>query len=498
MARIGNVRKISGLCPSSKRVALPVVNTRGTGGRMAAMPSVARWVGPVFTTLVVLALACAEPRSTEPDVSGTGFAKAPAGPSVSSAVPDNAPQDTTLDVRVLGSGYDQGSRVDLALAGTLDSVNVHTNSTRFVASTELVANVTISRNATLAKYDVVVSTSKGKKGIGTELFLIRAVNDIGTLGGGSGAIARGVNAAGMIVGSSADPSGYVQAFVWTETDGMRALPRVPTSNSASAYAINSAQIVVGNSGTVGPVRWVPTGPGTWAVQALGYMGGTNRGTAFAVNEGGVIAGYSDDAASIARPVVWTDTGMIALPVPPGAADGQARDINGQGTAVGFYHPSGTEQRAIAWPASGGAVDLPACSGGTMTTAYAINDAGVVVGSCTIPGKRGSGGTFAVRWLPDPTRPNAWLAPEIITNPVCSLGDLANSINNAGEIVGDGCAGPFYWDSAHGFKALATLPQLANGQGALGINDPSTTGTFRIVGVLGSSSGLGHAVWWRHP
>jgi probable HAF family extracellular repeat protein len=417
---------------------------------------------------------------------------------VTTAVPDNAPQDTTLDVRVLGTAFDQGSRVDLALAGTLDSINVHTNSTRFVASTEVVANVTISGNATFAKYDVVVTTSKGKKGIGTELFLIRAVNDIGTLGG-SGAIARGVNSAGTIVGSAADAAGYSQAFEWTETDGMHSLPRLPTSNTANAYAINRANVIVGSSGTDGPVRWVPTGSGTWAVQALGYFGGTNRGTAFAVNESGVIVGYSDDAASIARPFLWTQAGgMVALPVPSGTGDGQARGINGSGTVVGFYHPTGTEQRAVAWPASGGAFDLPPCSGGTMTTAYAINDAGVVVGSCTRPGKRGTGGTFAARWLPDPARVNAWLTPELLVNPICDIGDRAQGVNNAGEIVGYGCAGPFFWDEVHGLQALPILPQSGNGMGALGINDPSPAGTFRIVGNLNTSSGQGHAVWWPHP
>ena len=460
------------------------------------LSTLGRRTAPRLTALVILALACGEPRSTEPDTAGPAFAKAPSGPTVTTTVPDNAPQDTTLDVRVLGTGYDAGSRVDLALAGTPDPVNVHTNSTRFVSSTEVVANITISRTAILASYDVVVLTSKGKKGIGTELFLIRAVNDIGTLGG-SGAIARGVNALGMIVGSSANSSGYGQAFVWTETDGMSALPSLAGYNTGSGYAVNDAEIIVGGSGSTS-VRWVPAGSGTWTVQDLGGLGGT-WGSAFAINESGTIAGYSADAAGTSRPFRWTQTGgMVALSAPSGAAEGQARGINEQGTIVGFYHPTATEQQAIAWPASGAAVELPLCSGGTTATAYAINDADVVVGTCTRPGKRGTGGTFAARWLPDPARPNAWLTPDLLVNPICGIGDRAQGINNAGEIVGYGCAGPFYWDMVHGFQALSTLPQAGGGLGALGINDPSPSGTFRIVGNLNSSSGLGHAVWWPHP
>jgi hypothetical protein len=83
------------------------------------------------------------------------------------------------------------------------------------------------------------------------------------------------------------------------------------------------------------------------------------------------------------------------------------------------------------------------------------------------------------------------------NPVCNTG-IAYTINNAGEIVGDSCDGPFYWDPIHGGKDLSTLPRLGNrGQGAQGINDPIAGGTFRIVGVLGWSSGVGHEVWWPH-
>src|SRR6185503_9089022 len=122
----------------------------------------------------------------------------------------------------------------------------------------------------------------------------------------------------------------------------------------------------------------------------------------------------------------------------------------------------------------------------------------VVGDCTQPGKRGTGGTFAARWLPDPARPNAWLAPELLVNPICGLGDRAQGVNNAGEIVGYGCAGPFFWSEVHGFQALPILPRGGNGLGALGINDPSPGGTFRIVGNVSTSSGQGRAVWWPHP
>ena len=50
---------------------------------------------------------------------------------------------------------------------------VRTNSTRYVSRSSLVANITIGKNAVPATYDVAVTTSNGKKGIGTELFVIQ-------------------------------------------------------------------------------------------------------------------------------------------------------------------------------------------------------------------------------------------------------------------------------------------------------------------------------------
>jgi TolB protein len=75
-------------------------------------------------------------------------------------------------VRVLGSGFDQGSRAEWAIAG-VPSTKIVTNSTRFVSSKELVANIRITFDADTVLYDVLVTTSRGKKGIGTEMFKVR-------------------------------------------------------------------------------------------------------------------------------------------------------------------------------------------------------------------------------------------------------------------------------------------------------------------------------------
>src|SRR5512139_2722039 len=107
---------------------------------MRGSPSVAGRLAIVTAMLV----AC----QTEGPVEGGNGPSFAAGnasgdPVVTATDPTSAPQDTTLDLRVLGTGYDRGSAVELLLDGQPVGT-IRTNSTRYVKSTELVANVTIS------------------------------------------------------------------------------------------------------------------------------------------------------------------------------------------------------------------------------------------------------------------------------------------------------------------------------------------------------------------
>jgi hypothetical protein len=93
--------------------------------------------------------------------------------SVTSATPDSATQDTTLDVAVNGSGFVAGTSATWALGGVADSTQVRTNRTTFVSSRQLIANITLSKTATVAKWDIVVSATGKKGGIGTEAFTVK-------------------------------------------------------------------------------------------------------------------------------------------------------------------------------------------------------------------------------------------------------------------------------------------------------------------------------------
>ena len=129
-----------------------------------------RFWRPAISALVLGIAACGEQEPTPPPIAAASSGGGTV--TVTAANPDSAPQDTTLDVHVLGGGFDRGSTAQLEQSGVI-SPNVKTNSTSYVSSSDLVANITIAISASTGSYDILVTTSKGKKGIGSELFTIK-------------------------------------------------------------------------------------------------------------------------------------------------------------------------------------------------------------------------------------------------------------------------------------------------------------------------------------
>lgn len=134
------------------------------------------------TLLVVASLVgCALEKAPTAAGSGRGsaaMAKAPAGGViVSSVAPDSASVGTVIDVVVRGSGFATDARVDFALRGVTDPSQIRTNSTRYVSSSEVVANISISATATSGQWDVIMS---GKTGIGSEVSVFTVVDPSAT------------------------------------------------------------------------------------------------------------------------------------------------------------------------------------------------------------------------------------------------------------------------------------------------------------------------------
>src|SRR3954454_802387 len=161
------------------------------------MCTAAHRISPVlrgFLALSTLSLAaCAGEVTSGPDFAPAA-GRTTTEPTVTSTLPNSASRETKIDVQVIGTGFDQGSRVEFARGGVVDA-KLHVNRTSYVKSTQLTASLTIAADAEIAKYDIYVTTSKGKKGIGTELF---AVNPILTLPLSGGGEARDVNDAGLV------------------------------------------------------------------------------------------------------------------------------------------------------------------------------------------------------------------------------------------------------------------------------------------------------------
>ena len=143
----------------------------GTTTSSVRLPVKGRLLAAAFAALSAIACQPDIPTGTAlpTDISlaqGTGGGGV--APTVTSALPSAAFQDTTIDVRVFGSGFSTGAKAAWSLNG--DTTQVLVKSTKVVSANELVAKIAIPTGATAATYDVVVTLSNGKKGVGAEKF----------------------------------------------------------------------------------------------------------------------------------------------------------------------------------------------------------------------------------------------------------------------------------------------------------------------------------------
>lgn len=168
-----------------------------------------RWMNDwlrVSAAAALLVFASCSPDAAGPASSSlrVSTAKSTSDIAVTSASPDSATQDTTLDVVINGSGFVSGATATWALQGVTDPSQVRTNSTRYVNSRQLVANITISATATIAKWDVIV-TASSKGGIGTELFVIKAKGSVDTNSRANYVVATSVD----VGGGNVQPAGII-------------------------------------------------------------------------------------------------------------------------------------------------------------------------------------------------------------------------------------------------------------------------------------------------
>ena len=127
----------------------------------------------VATTLAACGREIASPAASGSAEVLFGKATSSTDMTLSSLTPDSATQDTTVDVVINGSGFVAGTAATWSLNGNADSTQIRTNRTTYVSSRKLIANITVSGTATIGSWDVIVTASGKKGGIGTEMFAVR-------------------------------------------------------------------------------------------------------------------------------------------------------------------------------------------------------------------------------------------------------------------------------------------------------------------------------------
>ncbi|HEY8833097.1 MAG TPA: hypothetical protein VIM21_11405, partial [Gemmatimonadaceae bacterium] len=275
--------------------------------------------------------------------------------------------------------------------------------------------------------------------------------------------ARGINDAGVVVGSSA-----THAVRWRPGGGVEDLGTLPFGAFSQANGINNSGQIVGSSTDVTDgyraFLWTESG----GMVDIGTLPGDRESVALAISDSGIVVGLSSSAAG-SRPFRWTALrGMEALPSLPPFSSGSATAVNDLGMIVGS---SGNDEedyfnnRATLWNPNGSTHELGPCiqshSGDSdcLTLAYGINHDGSVVGRM-----EGS----AVRWV------SGGSVTLLSTLPGVNFGE-ARAINNTGTVVGyfsDDTAfttRAFLWTEQGGMQDIGVLPGTSSSE-ATAINN----------------------------
>lgn len=386
----------------------------------------------LFTScmLAIVSSSCGREPISEPTVRATTpiatAAKAPAALSVTAATPPFGDQGTTAEVHIFGSGFTSSAKATWLLHGVADD-HVHTNSTTFVSSSELVASITIASDATLDFWDVQVSLSNGKNGVGSECFEVTSAEVLGTTGGDANVYA--ISEQLQVVG---DASGG--GFVWEDGAGMVNL------GGAQVMAIDPFGTVA--AGKVGdnfiPTAWLRQSASVWSAELLPQLphsvGARAQGAARAPDGTLLFAGLDDsalstkpNAAQYNRVVLWRRSGgswaaPLMYTLPAGSQRGAARAVNGLAQIVGRLDAGST----------GAVWEDPVTSTRLDGLPNAINAEGTII----VGDRLGS----PVYWWRDPAT-HDWHTTGVplptIAGASCGTGS-ANDVNSAGVIVGSSC------------------------------------------------------------
>jgi probable HAF family extracellular repeat protein len=308
-----------------------------------------------------------------------------------------------------------------------------------------------------------------------------SIIDLGTFGGPTSGIA--INAFGVVTGfsylSSADPHhAGVHAFRYADGAGITDVGVLPPGNVSCGNGINTGGTICGHSfvaenGTA-PHAFV----GNTALVLTDLGTGDDVSVAFDVNDHGVVTGETTHGLSDFRACIWTSTVIRDIGT-LGGSRSVGRSINDSGQVAGESTIDNRNvTRAFRFTEDQGMISLGTL-GGVNSSAYAINNSGQVVGesdSGPILQQRSRFTGFPLFGT------HAFLWTEGVG--MRDLGHLgggtstATAINNHGLVVGsstvmNGAVHAFSWTHRDGMIDLNNLLPLFSGWvlvEANGVND----------------------------
>ena len=207
------------------------------------------------------------------------------------------------------------------------------------------------------------------------------MQNLGTLGG-LRSRALDINDSGEIAGYAQNSNGNYLPAVWAG-NSITALPTLGGA-AGSAVAINNAGIAAGASITAAGASHAVIWSGGTA-NDLGTLGGTYS-FAYDINQSGIVAGTAFDSANKEKACLWNSGRTIDLSSVSGGYFTAARGVNDSGQVILWGMPIGaTSNHATFWDGDpqNSAIDLGTL-GGSESWAYALNNNGYVVGSASTP------------------------------------------------------------------------------------------------------------------
>lgn len=249
--------------------------------------------------------------------------------------------------------------------------------------------------------------------------------DIGVISGDSASQGNAISPNGTATGRSVTGNfTATRAYTWTQGGGLVGLPNL--ASPARNFGVGNS---VNNSGTVV---------------------GTGSTTSF---------------GSSPLPLIWQNGVVAQLPLPSGQTLGRANGVNAANTAVGSVNAGSLEVGAIYTTGGSSVITTLTSNGSFLRTAFGINDAGRIVGFGIDP----NNAAVNVGYVLDTATNIAFAIPALSG----FNGALAFAVSNAGHVVGSsmlnqGSGLPFIYSDGAGTQAIP-LPSGTTQGSARGVN-----------------------------